>query len=141
MRRFGPELRQAADYDTLLEMNTCGETVAVEFAPYASEAPRLLTGSVSGCRSSLLLALARNHRIGHIPYPLVSRDGGSTVDPAAAAAHEEAVRAHVAAASLAKRFRSAGTAARCRACRSSGRRATRIRRSPSSSRPGTTARM
>jgi O-antigen biosynthesis protein len=101
VRRSSPQLRQAVDYDTLLEMNTCGETVAIELASYASVAPRLVTTSVSAARSSLLIALARNGRVGHVPCPLVCRDGENTVDSAtAAAAHEEAVRAHVAQESL-----------------------------------------
>ena len=101
VRRSSPRLRQAVDYDTLLEMNTCGETVAIELASYASVAPRLVTTSVSAARSSLLIALARDGRVGHVPCPLVCRDGGNTVDSAmAAAAHEEAVRAHVAQESL-----------------------------------------
>jgi tetratricopeptide (TPR) repeat protein/GT2 family glycosyltransferase len=101
VRRSSPQLRQAVDYDTLLEMNTCGETVAIELASYASVAQRLVTISVSAARSSLLLALARDGRVGHIPCPLICRDGENTVDSGiAAAAHEEAVRAHVAQASL-----------------------------------------
>ncbi len=101
VRRSFPQLRQAVDYDTLLEMNTCGETVAIELASYASVAQRLVTTSVSAARSSLLLALARDGRVGHIPCPLICRDGENTVDSGmAAAAHEEAVRAHVAQASL-----------------------------------------
>jgi GT2 family glycosyltransferase len=101
VRRSSPQLRQAVDYDTLLEMNTCGETVVIELASYASVAQRLVTTSVSAARSSLLLALARDGRVGHIPCPLICRDGENTVDSGmAAAAHEEAVRAHVAQASL-----------------------------------------
>jgi GT2 family glycosyltransferase/tetratricopeptide (TPR) repeat protein len=101
VRRSSPQLRQAVDYDTLLEMNTYGETVAVELASYASVAQRLVTTSVSAARSSLLLAIARDGRVGHIPCPLVCRDGANTADPGTvAAAHEEAVRAHAAQASL-----------------------------------------
>jgi len=97
VRRSSPELRQVVDYDTLLEMNTFGETVALERAAFVAVADRLTTSSVSAARSALLLALARDGRIGHIPCPLVCRDGETTVDPVrAAAAHEEAVRAHVA---------------------------------------------
>jgi GT2 family glycosyltransferase len=101
VRRSSPQFRQVVDYDTLLEMNTCGETVAVELASYASVAQGLVTTSVSATRSSLLLALARDGHVGHIPWPLVCRDGENTVDPGTvAAAHEEAVRAHAAQASL-----------------------------------------
>jgi O-antigen biosynthesis protein len=101
VRRSSPQFRQAVDYDTLLEMNTCGETVAVELASYSSVAEKIVTSSVATARSSLLLALARDHHVGHIPCPLVCRDGENTIDPATvAAAHEEAIRAHVAQASL-----------------------------------------
>ena len=105
IRRSSPQFRQVVDYDTLLEMNTFGETVAVKLASYASVAQRLVTTSVTAARSSLLLALARDRRVGHIPCPLVCRDGENTVDPGtAAAAHEEAVQAHVAQASLGERI-------------------------------------
>jgi O-antigen biosynthesis protein len=105
IRRSSPKLRQVVDYDTLLEMNTFGETVALERTAFAAGADRLTTSSVSAARSALLLALARDGRIGHIPCPLVCRDGETTVDPVrAAAAHEEAVRAHVAEGALVGRI-------------------------------------
>jgi O-antigen biosynthesis protein len=105
VRRFSPQFRQAVDYDTLLEMNTCGETVAVEFNSYASLAQKLVMTSISGARTSLLLALARDDRVGHIPYPLVCRGGESGVDKrTGGGAHEEAVRAHITQASLGGRI-------------------------------------
>jgi len=105
VRRSSPQFRQAVDYDTLLETNTCGETVAVELASYALVAQKLVTTSVSAARSSLLLALAREGRVGHIPCPLVCRDGGNTIDPeTVAATHGEAVRAHMAQAFLGERL-------------------------------------
>ena len=98
VRRFAPELRQTVDYDTLLEMNICGETVAVELAAYAARPPNLATGSVSACRSSLLLALARTTGSAISRTCWFAEMRGPAVDPAVvAAAHEEAVRAHVAA--------------------------------------------
>ncbi|MBV8336060.1 MAG: glycosyltransferase [Alphaproteobacteria bacterium] len=101
VRRSSPQLRQAVDYDTLLEMNTCGETVAVELASYASAAQKIVTTSIYAARSSLLLALARDGHVGHIPYPLVCRDGHTQADPGAiAAAHREAVQAHLGQGSL-----------------------------------------
>jgi len=105
VRRSSPQFRQAVDYDTLLEMNTYGETVAVELASYAAVAQGLVTTSLSAARSSLLLALARDGRVGHIPCPLVCRDGENTADSGTVvAAHEEAVRAHIAQASLGERI-------------------------------------
>jgi GT2 family glycosyltransferase/tetratricopeptide (TPR) repeat protein len=105
VRRSCPEFRQVVDYDTLLEMNTCGETVAVERAAYASAAQRLVTSSVSASRSSLLLALARDGRVGHIPCRLVCRDGETLIDPEVAAAeHEKAVQAHTVQAGLGERI-------------------------------------
>ena len=104
VRRSSPRFRQAVDYDTLLEMNNCGETLAVELASYVSVAERLVTTSVSSARSSLLLALVCDGHIGHIPFPLVCRDGETTIDPGTvAAAHEEAVRAHLVQAALHER--------------------------------------
>ncbi len=111
-RRSAPQLRQAVDYDTLLEANPFGETVVVERAAYAAIAGDLLTGSLSAARSSLLLALACRGTVGHIPLPLVAGDAaeGIATDSAAeatpaesCAAHRAAVRAHLAAAGLAGR--------------------------------------
>jgi GT2 family glycosyltransferase len=91
------ELRQVVDYDTLLEMNTFGETVSVEHASYTAVADKLATNSVAAARSSLLLSLARDGRVGHIPCPLVCCEGDPVSDTASVAqAHEEAVRAHMA---------------------------------------------
>jgi GT2 family glycosyltransferase len=105
VRRLSPELRQVVDYDTLLEMNTFGETVALERAAFVAVADRLTTSSVSAARSALLLALARDGCIGHIPCPLICRDGETTVDPVrVATAHEEAVRTHVAEGALVGRI-------------------------------------
>jgi GT2 family glycosyltransferase/tetratricopeptide (TPR) repeat protein len=96
VRRSSPQLRQVVDYDTLLEMNTFGETIAVEHEEYLALANKLATNSVSTARSSLLLTLSHNGRVGHIPCALVSRDGTTTPDAAEAAnAHDEAVRAHL----------------------------------------------
>jgi O-antigen biosynthesis protein len=105
VRRSSPELRQVVDYDTLLEMNTFGETVAVAHKTYRAVANKLATSSVSTARSSLLLTLSHDGRVGHIPCPLVCRDGLKPVDPLQAGnAHEEAVRAHLAQAALSGRI-------------------------------------
>jgi O-antigen biosynthesis protein len=101
LRYSSPEFRQVVDYDTLLEANPFGETVAVERSVYARVADRLAAQSIAAARGSLLLNLAHRGRVGHIPCALVAHDGEKVVDPAAAAeAHEQALRAHVAAASL-----------------------------------------
>jgi GT2 family glycosyltransferase/tetratricopeptide (TPR) repeat protein len=105
LRYSSPELRQAVDYDTLLETNPFGETVAVDYATYASLADKLATQSIAASRSSLLLNLAHDGRVGHLPCTLVTRDGDSAVDPERAVeAHEDAVRAHLATTALERRL-------------------------------------
>jgi GT2 family glycosyltransferase/tetratricopeptide (TPR) repeat protein len=101
LRYSAPEFRQVVDYDTLLETNPFGETIAVERAAYARVAERLAIQSIATARSLLLLNLARDGRVGHIPCALVARDGEGVVDPERAAeAHEQAVHAHIAVAGL-----------------------------------------
>ena len=101
LRYSSPEFRQVVDYDTLLETNPFGETIAVEYSTYAGVADGLATQSIAAARGSLLLHLAHDGRVGHIPCALVARDGEGGVDPERAAeAHEQAVRAHIAAAAL-----------------------------------------
>jgi GT2 family glycosyltransferase/tetratricopeptide (TPR) repeat protein len=95
-RRSAPVLRQVVDYDTLLEANPFGETVAVERATYAALADALVTGSITAARSSLLLSLADRTGIGHVPLPLVARDAEAVAGEAPAEAHQAAVRAHLA---------------------------------------------
>ncbi len=121
-RRSAPQLRQVVDYDTLLEANPFGETVVVERAAYAAIAGDLVTGSLSAARSSLLLNLAYRGTVGHIPLPLVAGDAedGIDADPVAdaipteagqdrqnpgklSAAHQAAVRAHLATAGFGDR--------------------------------------
>ena len=105
LRYSAPEFRQVVDYDTLLETNPFGETIAVERAAYARVAERLAIQSIATARSSLLLNLAHDGRVGHIPCALVARDGEGVVDPERAAeAHEQAVHAHIAAAGLDERL-------------------------------------
>lgn len=93
LRYAAPQLRQAADYDALLEANRLGDTIAVRRKVYAGQAAGLAADSVSMARSLLLLSLTRSGPIGHVPLPLVSR-----LDEAAAddQAHERAVRRHLA---------------------------------------------
>jgi GT2 family glycosyltransferase/tetratricopeptide (TPR) repeat protein len=103
-RRTNPKLRQVVDYDTLLEMNTFGETIAVEGATYAAVVDKLVMGSVSEARSSLLLSLVHDGTVGHIPCPLVCLDGQVSADVIrGCVAHETAVRGHLAEAALLER--------------------------------------
>jgi GT2 family glycosyltransferase/tetratricopeptide (TPR) repeat protein len=101
IRYSSPEFRQVVDYETLFQTNPFGETVAVESSTYAGLADRLATHSIIAARSSLLLNLAHRGQVGHLPCALVARDGDSIADPQfVAEAHEQAVRAHISAASL-----------------------------------------
>lgn len=101
LRYSAPEFRQVVDYETLLETNPFGETIAVERSAYARVAERLAIQSLAAARSSLLLNLAHDGRVGHIPCALVARDSEGIVDPERTAeAHEQAVRAHIATAAL-----------------------------------------
>jgi O-antigen biosynthesis protein len=95
--RSAPLLRQLVDFDTLLETNPFGETVAVERAAYTEIAGQLVTGSVSSARASLLLNLAATAGVGHIPLPLVAGNAETGVEPPPGA-HQAAVWAYVMAA-------------------------------------------
>jgi GT2 family glycosyltransferase/tetratricopeptide (TPR) repeat protein len=96
-RRSAPMLRQVVDFDTLLEANPFGDTIAVERTAYMQLADKLVTGTIASARASLLLHLADHNRVGHIPLPLLARDVTCPTEPPAAA-HEAAVRAYLAAA-------------------------------------------
>jgi len=105
IRYSSPEFRQVVDYDTLLQTNPFGETVAVESSTYARVADGLATQSIAAARSSLLLKLAHLGQVGHLPCTLVAREGESLIEPERAAEfHEQAVRAHIATASLDGQF-------------------------------------
>jgi GT2 family glycosyltransferase/tetratricopeptide (TPR) repeat protein len=95
-----PQFRQVVDYDTLLEMNPFGETVAVNFTAYTKAASNLATASVSAARSSLLLQLARTGQIGHIPYPLIARAESIVAGAEQMQAHYAAVCTHLSAVGL-----------------------------------------
>lgn len=114
-KRSSPELRHVVDYDTLLEANPFGETVVVERAAYQAISESLAVGSLPAARSSLLLHLAHRGTVGHIPLPLVAREashgaeagarsGNEARSEAASAAHESAVRLHLAAVDLEARI-------------------------------------
>ena len=91
--RSNPVLRQAVDYDSLLESNLYGESLAVHLARYAAFTP-LSNSSSQPERSSLLLSLCRDGGVGHIPFPL-SWSLGAVAAPDADA-HRLAVAAHLA---------------------------------------------
>jgi tetratricopeptide (TPR) repeat protein/GT2 family glycosyltransferase len=98
--RLAPQFRQVVDYDTLLEVNPFGETIAVQREAYAAVAGELAMSSSGAARSSLLLALASRRTVGHIPLPLTSityanEAGHSAVGADLAGGHQEAVRAHL----------------------------------------------
>jgi O-antigen biosynthesis protein len=104
-RRLIPQLRQIVDYDTLLEANPFGETVAVQGAVYARASAAFVTRSPPAARTSLLLTLARNHAVGHIPLPLTVSSATEMLhsNGAPATVHIEAVQAHLDAADLVQR--------------------------------------
>jgi GT2 family glycosyltransferase/tetratricopeptide (TPR) repeat protein len=106
--RLAPQFRQVVDYDTLLETNPFGETIAVQRAAYAAVAGELVASSSGTARGSLLLALASRRTVGHIPLPLTSIPYANEADHSAAGAnvvsdHEEVVRNHFAMRGLANR--------------------------------------
>ena len=97
-RYSAPQFRQVVDYDTLLEMNPFGDTVAVRRRAYSAIADRIAAQSIAAARSSLLLNLAYVGQVAHIPCALVSCDGEHVADPQSAGeAHGDAVRTHLAA--------------------------------------------
>ena len=90
--RSSPVLRQVVDFDTLLEANVFGETIAVRSDAYRAALPSLPDASVTASRTALLLALSSAGQVGHVPYPLAWRSAPS---PAAAADHQVGVAAHL----------------------------------------------
>jgi len=98
IRRSVPVLRQVVDYDTLLEANPFGETIAVERPAYTALSENLATDSIASARASLLLHLAEASHVGHIPLPLIARDAAFADAGNLPGAHEAAVQAYVAAA-------------------------------------------
>ena len=92
--RSAPLLRHVVDFDTLLETNPFGETVAIERAAYAEVAAQLVTGSVASARASLLLNLADGAGVGHIPLPLVASNVEAPAE-SPPGAHQAAVWAYV----------------------------------------------
>ena len=95
LRRSKAELRHVVDYDTLLESNPFGDTIAVRADAYAEVAEDLVTGSIAAARSSLLLNLAAHETVGHIPLPLVARSDQIRLEAAPPVPHDAVVRGHL----------------------------------------------
>ncbi len=94
--RSRPLLRQVVDYDTLLECNVFGETIAVRTKLLREMMPRIRTASLESARVSLLLELAFAAKVGHVPYPLVHRNPPTDAAPIRTQTHKDAVSAHLA---------------------------------------------
>jgi O-antigen biosynthesis protein len=90
IERLAPVLRQVPDLDALLEQNIIGETLAIKSSAYNALRRHLQGISASADRSALLLHLAANQRIGHLPYPLVWHFESQT--PACLKDHQEGVK-------------------------------------------------
>ncbi|UDL94265.1 glycosyltransferase [Lichenihabitans sp. PAMC28606] len=100
-----PVLRQVVDYDTLLDANVFGETLAIKAATFRSMLSPLHGGSsdlgsgdaspqsTSWGRSSWLLELAMAGQVGHVPFGLTS---STEPLPDRSADHRAAVAAHLA---------------------------------------------
>lgn len=93
------ELLAVPDYDTLLERNVLGETLVVKHRPYTELIGPSETDTPSIARSLLLLGLAKDSRIGHVPLPLVSRSTEQSLDQSVSDwEHRRAVERHLTAA-------------------------------------------
>ena len=100
-RRRAPALRQAVDYEILLQTNPFGQTLGLD-RTRCREQIELLAGSPAQALLMLMLELAASGSVGHIPYPLAAAQD-STTQPSAAEAHAGIVRAHLARRQLADR--------------------------------------
>ena len=98
--RLAPLFRQVLDYDTLLEANVFGETIAVAADAFAAFSPQPPEGSVGRARSALLLGLSQAGLVGHVPYPLVSTEAEVRLS---LPEHRRAVADHLAASGLGDR--------------------------------------
>ena len=96
-----PVFRPVVDYDTLLEANVFGETLLVAASAYRRLATAVPEDSFGQSRGRLLLELARETLVGHVPHVLVSRL--DDVRPSLPD-HRLAVEAHAAAHGFAERI-------------------------------------
>lgn len=78
LARSAPVLRGPPDFDSLLERDTCGHTVAMRAGAYRDAPPGLPDG-LAARRAALLLPLVAAGRVGHVPQPLVWRRAGPTL--------------------------------------------------------------
>ena len=102
--RSNPVLRQAVDYDTLLEAGIYGGNVAVRHGALAALAS---AQQPAPGRSALLLHLCRCGGIGHIPLPLSWSPPPPSVPDGSA--HAAAVAAHLSATGVPARVEGPGT--------------------------------
>jgi GT2 family glycosyltransferase/Tfp pilus assembly protein PilF len=101
-----PVLRQVVDFDSLLEANVFGDTIALRSNTYREAATALPDTEVAAARTALLLILSSASQVGHVPYPLVWR---SSPAAAVAAEYQEGVTAYLSFAGLADRLDRRGT--------------------------------
>jgi GT2 family glycosyltransferase/tetratricopeptide (TPR) repeat protein len=90
-----PVLRHAADPDSILETNTCGQTLAISATALAELGAELRPRSTAATRSAILLGAIGHRRIAHIPLPLVRRSPAAEALGEDPAAHSEAVQTHI----------------------------------------------
>jgi GT2 family glycosyltransferase/tetratricopeptide (TPR) repeat protein len=100
IHRSAPILRQVPDFDTLLEANVFGETIAVRSTTYRAFAGKLPNTSITANRTALLLALLAGRGVGHVPHPLVWRNASDAANPRE---HLDGVNAYLQEAGLAGR--------------------------------------
>ena len=101
IRRSAPILRQVPDFDTLLEANVFGETVAIRSNAYRALTGLLPNTSITADRTALLLALVAGRRELDI-YPILSF-GELPQKPQTLNEHLDGVQAYLQKAGLADR--------------------------------------
>jgi GT2 family glycosyltransferase/tetratricopeptide (TPR) repeat protein len=90
--RFAPDLGHAVDPETLMQANPYGDALAFD----RTRAPQRLAGRPADeQRLALLLDLASDHLVGHIPYPLCARIPGEPVSALSAEAYASVVSDHL----------------------------------------------
>ncbi|ODN69454.1 hypothetical protein A6302_03221 [Methylobrevis pamukkalensis] len=77
-----PQFGAAVDFDALLEAPVTGLTLAVERSLYLNTGLHADAADGDASRLRLLLHLARQGLVGHVPHALVSLDGSPAVSDA-----------------------------------------------------------